>query len=130
MSKREELIREYCRQVNESLHFIQKYMEGIVPAGRCSEELYWETKKISEELQKSNHEQTALIRAYLREAAQLYVEGLANVSFWLREQGEPLAEEVCGWLLAQETADVQKVRSGQSLEVAREIYPAVQRKRA
>ena len=75
MSKREELIREYCRQVNESLHFIQKYMEGIVPAGRCSEELYWETKKISEELQKSNHEQTALIRAYLREAAQLYVEG-------------------------------------------------------
>ena len=55
MSKREELIREYCRQVNESLHFIQKYMEGIVPAGRCSEELYWETKKISEELQKSNH---------------------------------------------------------------------------
>ena len=98
-------------------------------------------------------EQTALIRAYLREAAQLYVEGepwktritdrrlcrntilnhlqmLANVSFWLREQGEPLAEEVCGWLLAQETADVQKVRSGQSLEVAREIYPAVQRKRA
>ena len=44
MSKREELIREYCRQVNESLHFIQKYMEGIVPAGRCSEELYWETK--------------------------------------------------------------------------------------
>lgn len=32
MSKREELIREYCRQVNESLHFIQKYMEGIVPA--------------------------------------------------------------------------------------------------
>lgn len=31
MSKREELIREYCRQVNESLHFIQKYMEGIVP---------------------------------------------------------------------------------------------------
>lgn len=151
--KREELIREYCRQVNESLHFIQKYMEGIVPAGRCSEELYWETKKISAELQKSNHEQTALIRAYLREAAQLYVEGepwktritdrrlcrntilnhlqmLANVSFWLREQGEPLAEEVCGWLLAQETADVQKVRSGQSLEVAREIYPAVQRKRA
>ena len=108
---------------------------------------------VSEELQKSNHEQTALIRAYLREAAQLYVEGepwktritdrrlcrntilnhlqmLANVSFWLREQGEPLAEEVCGWLLAQETADVQKVRSGQSLEVAREIYPAVQRKRA
>ena len=34
MSKREELIREYCRQVNESLHFIQKYMEGIVPACR------------------------------------------------------------------------------------------------
>ena len=56
---------------------------------------------------------------------------LANVSFWLRTGGgEPLAEEVCGWLLAQETADVQKVRSGQSLEVAREIYPAVQRKRA
>ena len=65
MSKREELIREYCRQVNESLHFIQKYMEGIVPAGRCSEELYWETKKISEELQKSNHEQTAGINKYI-----------------------------------------------------------------
>ncbi len=49
--------------------------KGSFPLGRCSEELYWETKKISEELQKSNHEQTALIRAYLREAAQLYVEG-------------------------------------------------------
>ena len=153
MSKREEMIREYCRQVNESLHFIQKYMEGIVPAGRCSEELYWETKKITEEMQKSDHEQTALIRAYLKEASQLYADGkpwktritdcrrcrntilnhlqmLANVSFWLKEQGEPLAEEVCGWLLTQETADVQKVRSGQSLENAREIYPAVQRKRA
>lgn len=45
MSKREELIREYCRQVNESLHFIQKYMEGIVPAGRCDEKIYWETKE-------------------------------------------------------------------------------------
>ena len=36
MSKREELIREYCRQVNESLHFIQKYMEGIVPAASAT----------------------------------------------------------------------------------------------
>lgn len=134
MSKREELIREYCRQVNESLHFIQKYMEGIVPAGRCDEKIYWETKRIREELQKSDHEQTALIRAYLSEAAQLYEDGelrktritdrrrcrntilnhlqmLVNVSYWLREQGEPLAEEVCGWLLVQETEDVQKVRS-------------------
>ena len=75
MSKREELIREYCRQVNEDLHFIQKYMEGIVPAGRCDEELYWKTKKITEELQKSDHRQTALIRAYLKEAAQLYTDG-------------------------------------------------------
>lgn len=153
MSKREELIREYCRQVNESLHFIQKYMEGIVPAGRCSEELYWKTKRITEELQKNDHRQTALMWAYLKDAAQLYADGepwktritdrrrccntilnhlqmLANVSFWLREQGEPLAGEVCGWLLTQETTDVQKVRSGQSLENAREIYPAVQRKRA
>lgn len=174
MSKREELIREYCRQMNESLHFIQKYMEGIVPAGRCDEKIYRETKRISEQLRvadgnggvqvsgatlklgnnrKQKNEQTALIQAYLREAAQLYAAGepwktritdrrlcrntilnhlqmLANVSFWLKEQGEPLAEEVCGWLLEQEAEEVQKVRSGQSLEVAVEIYPAVQRKRA
>lgn len=157
MSKREELIREYCRQVNESLHFIQKYMEGIVPAGRCDEKIYWETKRISEQLHVGNnignYEQTALIQAYLSEAAQLYAAGepwktritdrrrcrntilnhlqmIANVSFWLKEQGEPLAEEVCGWLLVQEAEEVQKVRSGQSLEAAGEIYPAVQRKRA
>ena len=161
MSKREELIREYCRQVNESLHFIQKYMEGIVPAGRCDEEIYWETKRISAALKsgksgnnrKQKEEQTALIQAYLTEAAQLYADGepwktritdrrlcrntilnhlqmVANVSFWLKNLGEPLAEEVCGWLLTQETEDVQKVRSGQSLEAAGEIYPAVQRKRA
>ena len=158
MSKREELIREYCRQVNESLHFIQKYMEGIVPAGRCDEEIYWETKRISEALKSGNNrkqkeEQTALIQAYLTEAAQLYADGepwktritdrrlcrntilnhlqmVANVSFWLKNLGEPLAEEVCGWLLTQEAEDVQKVRSGQSLEAAGEIYPAVQRKRA
>lgn len=100
-----------------------------------------------------NYEQTALIQAYLSEAAQLYAAGepwktritdrrrcrntilnhlqmIANVSFWLKEQGEPLAEEVCGWLLVQEAEEVQKVRSGQSLEAAGEIYPAVQRKRA
>ncbi len=35
---------------------------GVPVIVRCSEKLYWETKKISEELQKSNHEQTALIR--------------------------------------------------------------------
>lgn len=157
MSKREELIREYCRQVNESLHFIQKYMEGIVPAGRCDEKIYWETKRISGQLHVGNnignYEQTALIQAYLSEAAQLYAAGepwktritdrrrcrntilnhlqmIANVSFWLKEQGEPLAEEVCGWLLVQEAEEVQKVRSGQNLEAAGEIYPAVQRKRA
>ena len=161
MSKREELIREYCRQVNESLHFIQKYMEGIVPAGRCDEKIYWETKRISAALKsgksgnnrKQKEEQTALIQAYLTEAAQLYADGepwktritdrrlcrntilnhlqmVANVSFWLKNLGEPLAEEVCGWLLTQESEDVQKVRSGQSLEAAGEIYPAVQRKRA
>ena len=123
MSKREELIREYCRQVNESLHFIQKYMEGIVPAGRCSEELYWD---VEGEPWKTRITDRRLCRNTILNHLQM----LANVSFWLREQGEPLAEEVCGWLLAQETADVQKVRSGQSLEVAREIYPAVQRKRA
>lgn len=174
MSKREELIREYCRQMNESLHFIQKYMEGIVPVGRCDEKIYRETKRISEQLRvadgnggvqvsdatlklgnnrKQKNEQTALIQAYLSEAAQLYAAGepwktritdrrlcrntilnhlqmLANVSFWLKEQGEPLAEEVCGWLLEQEAEEVQKVRSGQSMEAAVEIYPAVQRKRA
>lgn len=180
MSKREELIREYCRQVNESLHFIQEYMEGIVPAGRCDEKIYWETKKLREQLHitdgnsgvqrsesyfdsdvtwksqtsgKQKNEQTALIQAYLSEAAQLYADGepwktritdrrlcrntilnhlqmLANVSFWLKKQGEPLAEEVCDWLLTQETEGVQKVRSGQSLEKAREIYPAAQKKRA
>ena len=183
MSKREELIREYCRQVNESLHFIQKYMEGIVPAGRCDEKIYWETKKLSEQLHFANgnsgiqasgrhsgnssvsaalksgnngiqkKEQIVLIQAYLTEAAKLYEQGepwktritdrrlcrntilnhlqmLANVSFWLKNLGEPLAEEVCGWLLTQESEDVQKVRSGQSLENVGEIYPAVQRKRA
>lgn len=172
MAEREELIREYCRQVNESLHFIQKYMEGIVPAGRCDEDIYWKTKEVGEKLHETVTDSEAYeagkyigtmagkewqwiepIKEYLQEAAQLYAAGepwktritdrrrcrntilnhlqmLANVSFWLREQGEPLAEEVCGWLLAQETADVQKVRSGQSLENAREIYPAVQRKRA
>ena len=55
---------------------------------------------------------------------------IANVSFWLKNLGEPLAEEVCGWLLVQEAEEVQKVKSGQSLEAAGEIYPAVQRKRA
>lgn len=27
-----------------------------------------------------------------------HLQMLTNVSFWLREQEEPLAEEVCGWL--------------------------------
>ena len=107
MSKREELIREYCRQVNAYLReAAQLYVEGEP----------WKTRITD--------------RRLCRNTILNHLQMLANVSFWLREQGEPLAEEVCGWLLAQETADVQKVRSGQSLEVAREIYPAVQRKRA
>lgn len=133
MSKREELIREYCRQMNESLHFIQKYMEGIVPAGRCDEKIYRETKRISEQLRVAAGEpwKTRITdRRLCRNTILNHLQMLANVSFWLKEQGEPLAEEVCGWLLEQEAEEVQKVRSGQSLEAAVEIYPAVQRKRA
>ena len=50
MSKRDWLVKEYCRLVNENIGFIQEYFEGIVPAGRPEDEIYWKTKAICEQL--------------------------------------------------------------------------------
>ena len=155
MLKRDELITEYCRQVNEEIGFLREYMENVVPAGRPDEEIYWKTKRICQQLRESSRPDEAeeLIYSYLRDAERLYLSGepwktritdrrrcrntilnhlqmLCNVSYWLREQGEPLAEEVCSWLLTEESEEVQHVRSGQTLEAAATIYPALQKKRA
>lgn len=50
MSKRDWLVNEYCRLVNENISFIQEHFEGIVPAGRPEDEIYWKTKAVCEQL--------------------------------------------------------------------------------
>lgn len=50
MSDREWLVTEYCQLVNKNFYFIQKYFEGIVPAGRPDDGVYWRTKEVSEQL--------------------------------------------------------------------------------
>ena len=152
MLKRDELITEYCRQVNEEIDFLRKYMENVVPAGRLDEEIYWKTKRIRNELKQTDRCEE-LIYDYLRDADRLYRTGepwktritdrrrcrntilnhwqmLINVSCWLRELSEPLAEEVCSWLPVEEREEVQRVRSGQTLDAATAVYPVLLKKRA
>lgn len=50
MSNREWIVKTYCRLVNDNICFIQDYFEGIVPAGRPDEEIYWKTKAVGEQL--------------------------------------------------------------------------------
>ena len=50
MNNREWIVREYCHLVNENIYFIQKHFEGIVPAGRPDDAIYWKTKEVGEQL--------------------------------------------------------------------------------
>ncbi len=40
------LVNEYCELVNKTLNFTQSYFEGVIPAGRLDETLYWKTKDV------------------------------------------------------------------------------------
>lgn len=48
---RELLINGYCHLVNKSLLFVQKYFEGVVPAGRPDEQICHRTKEIYDQLE-------------------------------------------------------------------------------
>lgn len=50
MSNRAWIIKTYCHLVNENIYFVQKHFEGIVPAGRPEDEIYWKTKEAGERL--------------------------------------------------------------------------------
>ena len=50
MKERAWIVKEYCRLVNENIYFIKTYFEGIVPAGRPENEIYWRTKATGEQL--------------------------------------------------------------------------------
>lgn len=49
MYENTKLLNGYCHLVNKTLLFVQKYFEGIVPAGRLDRDLYWKTKKVYEQ---------------------------------------------------------------------------------
>lgn len=50
MKERAWIVNEYCHLVNENICFLQRYFEGIVPAGRPEGEIYWKTKETGEQL--------------------------------------------------------------------------------
>ena len=81
MCVKAELKREYYDLTNTIFTFVQKDFEGIVPAGKVDEEIYWKTKSFREELDRylnrgQEQEAEALAEKYLRFACSYYRQGM------------------------------------------------------
>lgn len=78
--EREFLINGYCDLVNKLFYFIQNYFEGIVPAGRLDEALYWKTKELFDTegdflREGRKKELTRLLCGYLQFANEYFDQG-------------------------------------------------------
>ena len=74
------LIQGYCYLVRETVLFIQKHFEGIIPAGRVEEDIYWKTKELYNEVQallicNRRQEVEVLLEDYLEYALTYYKNG-------------------------------------------------------
>lgn len=78
MKDRAWIVNEYCHLVNENICFIQKYFEGIVPAGRPNEELYWKTKSVGEQLRALLEEENRLEAKVKERRVNITVAGNCN----------------------------------------------------
>ena len=80
MNKNVKLTEGYCYLVKETVRFINKYFEGIIPAGRVEEDIYWKTKELYNQIQallicNRRQEVEAQLEEYLEYALQYYREG-------------------------------------------------------
>ena len=139
----------YCHLVNKTLFFIEKYFEGIVPAGRPQQDIYWKTKEIYDELEvlwKEGRTQEAdrILEAYLTFATEYFEQGnpwknrkndlracrntilnsvqmIANLTVWLDARREYPACRVMEWLELDREWQVHHVHSGYQLPKVDEI---------
>lgn len=143
MENRVYLLESYCELVNEINVFIREYFEGIVPAGKLNQDIYWKTKGIYEQVaaaweQGKTGEAEELLAEFLDYAVSYWEEGrpwdtclenrpacrntvlnsvqlVANLTVLLMPVWKHPAGEVCRWLNLDDCWQVQKVRSGYEL---------------
>lgn len=143
------LLNGYCHLVNKTFLFIQKYFEGIVPAGRPDEEIYWKTKAMYEKIayfweNGKAEEAEKLLEEYLEFATCYFEQGnpwktreedrracrntilnslqmIANLTVWLEELEKHPACQVREWLELTGSWQVQSVHSGYELPKTEEL---------
>lgn len=72
----------YCHLVNETMFFIREYFEGIIPAGRVEEDIYWMTKDLYNQVQ-------ALLICGRSEQVESLLENYLAFSLEYLEKGNP-----------------------------------------
>lgn len=141
----------YCHLVNKTFFFIEKYFEGIVPAGRPDQDIYWKTKKIYDELEVlweegRTEEADRILGEYLTFATEYFEQGnpwknreknpracrnavlnsvqmIANLTVWLGARREYPAYHVMRWLELDREWQVHHVHSGYQLPKIEQITP-------
>lgn len=76
------LLNGYCHLVNKTILFVRKYFEGIVPAGRLDQDLYWKTKALYEET-------ASLLEDRRREEAEFLLEEFLSYANNYFDKGRP-----------------------------------------
>lgn len=137
------LLNGYCHLVNKTLLFVRKYFEGIVPAGRLDQDLYWKTKALYDETASLLEEQRleeaeCLLEEFLRYSNGYFEEGrpwenhrenrracrntvlntiqlVANLTVLLSPVIDYPTQKVSGWLGLTHDWKVQNVHSGYEL---------------
>ena len=102
MNENSLLINGYCHLVNKTFSFIQKYFDGVVPAGRLDQDIYWKTKEIYDSLEKLQAAQSCeeqvyenCFKAELAARVQEILEDYLRFATEYFEQGNPWKNREC-----------------------------------
>lgn len=143
MCENTKLLNGYCHLVNKTILFVQKYFEGIVPAGRVDQEIYWKTKSVYEKAAAyqgngMEEELFELLESFLEYANNYFESGkpwetcradrracrntvlnsvqlIANLTILLSPVIDYPTDKVSGWLELKDCWKVQSVHSGYEL---------------
>lgn len=149
MGENAKLLNGYIHLVNKTVLFVQKYFEGIVPAGRLDQDIYWKTKDLYgkvEELREEGREAEAeeLLWSFLEFANGYFEAGkpwetcrkdrkacrntilnsvqlVANLTVLLAGDRDYPTTKVEGWLALDCSWEVHRVTSGYELPGTEQI---------
>lgn len=150
MNDNTKLIKGYRYLVKETLLFIDQYFEGIIPAGRVEEEIYWKTKELYNQVQAllicSRRDQViTLLEEYLEFAITYFKQGnpleametdrkacrntvlnsvqmMVNLTVLLEALAFEPAKRVSEWLGLGKEWQVHRLCSGYELPQAKELF--------